>query len=348
MLNEPCMLNGPFMVDIAGESVSTSERERLAHPLVGGLILFSRNYRSPSQLAALIREVRALRSPSLPPLLIAVDHEGGRVQRFREGFTRLPPMRRLGERWQEDKDAALTEARQIGFLLAAELRALGVDLSFTPVLDLDYGASGVIGDRAFHRDPEVVIALAGSLIEGLRQGGMACCGKHFPGHGAVLADSHLETPVDLRELAELGGDLKPFQRLLLAAVMPAHVIYARIDAQTACFSDFWHGYLRNELGFTGAVFSDDLSMQGASGAGDMLARAEAAFRAGCDMLLICNAPQEADRVLQNWCLPTDATRSERIRRLIPSEAAPDRETLQTMPAYLKAVAVAERLCAGGL
>ncbi|MDR0234241.1 MAG: beta-N-acetylhexosaminidase [Zoogloeaceae bacterium] len=338
------MMIGPFIVDLEGESLNEAERFRLNHPEVGGLILFSRNYQSVAQLAALIREVRACRSSSLPPLLIAVDHEGGRVQRFREGFTRLPPMRRLGERWEEDADAALREARQIGYLLAAELRAVGVDFSFTPVLDLDYGVSGVIGDRAFHGNPDGVIALAGSLIEGLRQGGMASCGKHFPGHGAVVADSHLETPVDTRELVELAGDLKPFRTLPLAAVMPAHVIYPKVDARTACFSEVWHRYLRRELGFEGAVFSDDLSMQGAGMAGDMLARAHAAYAAGCDMLLICNAPEEAEKVLRDWRIAPDQARSERIRRLLPSEAAPDWETLHTLPDYREAVEVAERLC----
>ncbi|MCL2020705.1 MAG: beta-N-acetylhexosaminidase [Betaproteobacteria bacterium] len=338
------MLTGPFMLDIAGESLNAAERERINHPLIGGLILFSRNYRSIPQLDLLIREIRALRSPSLPSLLIAVDHEGGRVQRFREGFTRLPPMRRLGERWEEDADAAMSEARQIGYLLAAELRAHDIDFSFTPVLDLDYGVSSVIGDRAFHHDPDVVIALAQSLIEGLQQGGMASCGKHFPGHGAVAADSHLETPLDPRKLAELAADLKPFRALPLAAVMPAHVIYPQVDANTACFSDFWLNYLRGELGFQGAIFSDDLSMQGACMAGNMLARAEAAFNAGCDMLLICNAPEEADYVLRNWCGKPDKERSGRISRLLPPAAAPDRETLQTMPVYREAVAVAQRLC----
>lgn len=336
-------MNGPFMLDLEGETLSDVERERLNHPLAGGLILFSRNYRSIPQLTALIGDVRAARDASLPPLLIAVDHEGGRVQRFREGFTRLPSMRSLGRRWEEDADAALVEAKQIGYLLAAELRAVGVDFSFTPVLDLDYGISA-IGDRALHRDPDTVILLASRLLEGLRQGGMASCGKHFPGHGAVTADSHLETPVDARDLIALADDLKPYQALPLAAIMPAHVIFPQVDTNTACFSDFWHRYLREKLGFQGAVFSDDLSMQGAGLAGDMLARAEAAYEAGCDMLLICNQPSEAEKVLRGWHHAPDAARSARISRLLPSDAALTWATLQTLPAYQEAVATAHRLC----
>jgi beta-N-acetylhexosaminidase len=287
------------MIDIQGARLAENERDRLAHPLTGGLILFSRNYQSPEQLTALTAEVRALRrAAGRPPLLIAVDHEGGRVQRFRSGFTALPPMRQLGEQWERAPEAAMAAAEAVGRTLASELLACGVDFSFTPVLDLDYGKSDVIGDRAFHRRPEAVIALAGALIAGLRQAGMACCGKHFPGHGGVAADSHLALPVDSRTLAELQEDLRPYRALELDAVMPAHVIYPCMDAEhTACFSRKWHEYLRHDISFKGVVFSDDLSMQAASIAGDALARARAARAAGCDMLLLCNDPDSAEYVL---------------------------------------------------
>ncbi|GHT93006.1 beta-hexosaminidase [Betaproteobacteria bacterium] len=305
-------LSGPLMIDIAGTALTPIERERLRHPLVGGMILFARNYASPQQLKQLTAEIRTLR----PELLIAIDHEGGRVQRCRAGFTCLPPMRSLGEAWEQSPQEAVATARNIGYTLASELIACGVDFSFTPVLDLDYGRSSVIGDRAFHRQPEVVIALAGALIEGLRQAGMGSCGKHFPGHGWVSADSHLALPVDERSLDELQADMRPYRELPLDAVMPAHVIYPRIDPEhTACFSKKWHEYLRQNIGFDGVVFSDDLSMQGASVAGDVLARVEAAHSAGCDMLLLCNAPDSVERTLNEWQGHADAVRSARIRRL---------------------------------
>ncbi|MDR0672404.1 MAG: beta-N-acetylhexosaminidase [Zoogloeaceae bacterium] len=291
--------SGPLMIDIQGTRLDAQERARLSHPLVGGLILFARNYHSPAQLTALTTEVRALRhAAGHAPFLIAVDQEGGRVQRFRSGFTPLPPMRALGEQWDRAPEAAKAAARALGLTIASELRACGVDLSFTPVLDLDYGHSAVIGDRAFHRRPEAVIALAGALIAGLRQGGMGCCGKHFPGHGWANADSHVALPVDDRTLAELQEDLHPYRALPLDAIMPAHVVYPAVDAaHTACFSRKWHTYLRRDIGFRGVVFSDDLSMEAASVAGDTLARARAAHAAGCDMLLLCNSPQSARDLL---------------------------------------------------
>ena len=311
---------GPLMIDIAGHELTDLERERLRHPLVGGLILFSRNYQSPAQLSSLTAEVHALRSP---PPLIAIDHEGGRVQRCREGFTRLPPMRRLGELWDSDAPAALEAAKNIGYVLAAELRACGVDLSFTPVLDLDWGRSSVIGDRAFHADPQAVIALAGALIQGLRQAGMAACGKHFPGHGWVEADSHHQLPVDERSLTELAPDIEPYRQLPLDAVMPAHVIYTTVDKNTSCFSSKWNDYLRNDINFKGVIFSDDLSMQAAGVVGDVVARVDAAWQAGCDMLLICNAPDDVGEVLSRWKLQLDSFRTMRIASLSPSKAAPD-------------------------
>jgi beta-N-acetylhexosaminidase len=333
---------GPLMIDLQGVELTPVEAERLRHPLVGGVILFARNYENPAQLLALTEKIHALRPNA--PLLIAIDHEGGRVQRCREGFTRLPPMRRLGQIWDAAPQQALPLARQVGYVLAAELRACGVDFSFTPVLDLDYGRSQVIGDRAFHRNPAVVTALAGALIQGLRRAGMGCCGKHFPGHGWVEADSHLKLPVDERRLSALQEDMQPYRTLPLDAVMPAHVIYPDVDDKTSCFSNRWNDYLRNDIRFNGVIFSDDLSMQGASGAGDILARVEAAERAGCDMLLVCNAPEEAATVLENWH-PASASeagsgnvRSARIARIIPTTPAPDWQTLKALPEYRDAVA----------
>jgi beta-N-acetylhexosaminidase len=308
---------GPLMIDVAGLELSVLDRERLTHPLVGGVILFARNYRDTQQLTALCAAIHALRSPALP---IAIDHEGGRVQRCREGFTHVPPMRRLGELWDRDAAAARAAAADVGYLLAAELRACGVDFSFTPVLDLDWGPSGVIGDRAFHRDPVAVSELAGALIDGLRAAGMGCCGKHFPGHGWVAADSHLAIPVDERSLAEMAPDLEPYRHLRLDGVMPAHVIYPQVDGRPAGFSPVWLEKLRKEFAFDGVIFSDDLSMEGASFAGDMVQRAQAAWAAGCDMLLICNAPDAVAQVLDDWKPAHDPVRSARLARLSPPTA----------------------------
>jgi beta-N-acetylhexosaminidase len=293
---------GPLMLDVAGLELTAIERERLAHPLVGGVILFARNYESPAQLKALTASIRALRDP---PLLIAVDHEGGRVQRFRKGFTAIEPMRGLGERWDRDVAAATVEARKVGATIATELGAHGVDFSFAPVLDLDYGASSVIGDRALHRNPNAVAHLAAALCEGLRVGGMAAVAKHFPGHGFTAADSHAETPVDERPLAAIEkDDLVPFAVLVrhrIEAVMPAHVIYPAVDAQPAGYSTIWlQDVLRKRFGFDGLIFSDDLSMAGAKVAGGIAARAEAACAAGCDMVLLCNDPAGWDELFSHW------------------------------------------------
>jgi beta-N-acetylhexosaminidase len=331
---------GPLMIDIAGTELSDIERERLCHPLVGGVILFSRNYRSPEQLQALCAEIHGLRQP---PLLIAVDHEGGRVQRFREGFTPLPAMRELGEWWQNTPRAACECTHDVGYLMAAELRALGVDLSFAPVLDLDWGRSGVIGNRSFHADPEAVTALAGALIEGMREAGMACCGKHFPGHGWVEADSHLAIPIDERSPAELEADLAPYRKTRLDAVMPAHVIYPQVDDRPAGFSPVWIGKLRGELGFDGVIFSDDLSMEGASFAGDMVARAEAAWNAGCDMLIICNSPDAVGEVLARWRPEADSLSAARIARLVPDGPALPWAELASQQTYLAGQSVVRRL-----
>ncbi|HTY98692.1 MAG TPA: beta-N-acetylhexosaminidase [Rhodocyclaceae bacterium] len=303
------------MIDIAGKALSALDRQRLRHPLVGGVILFSRNYESPEQLSALCAEIHGLRQPVLP---IAVDQEGGRVQRFRDGFSRLPAMAFLGQQWNESPAAAAVAARGVGFLLASELLARGVDFSFTPVLDLDWGRSAVIGDRAFHQDPEAVAALAGGLIAGLRDAGMACCGKHFPGHGWAEADSHVAIPVDERSLAELAADILPYRRLRLDAVMLAHVIYPQVDARPAGFSPVWLDKLRREIGFDGVIFSDDLSMAGAAVAGGIVERAQAAWSAGCDMLLVCNEPAAVGELLEHWRPEADPLRAGRIARLLPT------------------------------
>jgi beta-N-acetylhexosaminidase len=337
-MNRPQKLShGPLMIDIAGLELTDLERDRLRHPLVGGLILFARNYQSPEQLSRLTAEVHALRSP---PLLIAIDHEGGRVQRCREEFTRLPPMRRLGDLWEREPHVALTAAHDIGYVLAVELRQNGVDFSFTPVLDLDWGRSGVIGTRSFHRDPAVVVQLAGALIKGLRRAGMAACGKHFPGHGWAEADSHVAIPVDERRLDELATDMEPYRQLSLDAVMPAHVIYPLVDSRPAGFSPVWIGKLRDELGFEGVIFSDDLSMEGASIAGDIVGRATAAWNAGCDMLLVCNAPEAVGNVLERWQPEFAPERSARIARLLPAAAL---SLVQDDPHYRAGVEISEVL-----
>lgn len=297
----PETLHSPVVLDVAGTTLNADDRRRLAHPLTGGVILFARNWQDRAQLVALTSEIKAIR----PDLLLCVDHEGGRVQRFRtDGFTHLPPMRVLGEMWMNDGRrgagvgalAATEAATAAGYVLGAELRACGLDLSFTPVLDLDFGRSEVIGDRAFHRDPRVATLLAKSLMHGLLLAGMHNCGKHFPGHGQVAADSHHAIPVDTRSLkAILAEDARPYEWLggSLASVMPAHVVYPKVDARPAGFSERWlKDILRLQLGFNGAIFSDDLSMAGARRVGNVdVSYTEAgalALAAGCDMVLLCN------------------------------------------------------------
>ena len=309
---------GPVIVDIAGTELSVDDIARLSHPLVGGVILFARNFESRAQVTALCRQIRALRRP---PLLICVDHEGGRVQRFRKGFSQIAPMRELGELWDRDVLAACKKATEVGQIIGEELREVGVDLSFTPVLDLDHGSSAVIGDRAFHRDPRVVTLLTKSLMHGLLLSGMANCGKHFPGHGYAKADSHHELPIDDRDLATiLADDAAPYAWLgdALTAVMPAHVVYSNVDPLPAGFSKRWlQTILRRRLGFRGMIFSDDLTMEGAAVAGDIVQRANAAFEAGCDMVLVCNRPDLADQLLASLHWKADRHFSERFSRMRP-------------------------------
>ncbi len=331
---------GPVMLDVAGTELTDADRQRLAHPLVGGVILFARNFASPGQLARLTLDIHSLRQP---PLLIAVDHEGGRVQRFREGFTALPAMRELGLRWDADPKQARSLAQTVGYVLAAELRAYGVDLSLTPVLDVDHGNSSVIGDRAFHSNPRAIGDLALSLTRGLQQGGMASVGKHYPGHGHVKADSHHEIPVDDRPYAAIeASDLQPFRRLIengLGGVMPAHVIYPQVDARPAGFSTVWlKQILRHELGFDGMIFSDDLSMAGASSAGNVVERAIAALAAGCDMVLVCNDFRSADQLLAELNYQMPATALARLARIHGRGGPESPVQLHHDPRYLAAVA----------
>ena len=283
------MTLGPLMIDVAGAELTAEDRELLRHPLVGGVILFTRNYVNSGQLRALTAAIHAERNP---PLIVAVDQEGGRVQRFRTQFSNLPAARRVGYEFDLNARAGLEFARRMGWLMAAELRSHGVDLSFAPCVDLDYGASEVIGDRALHARAEVVGQLAVAYAHGMRDAGMAATAKHFPGHGAVVADSHMALPVDRRELADLQDDIAPYRLLIanaLAGVMVAHVMYPAIDALPASLSKRWIlGILRGDLRFQGAVFTDDLSMGGAASAGDVTTRARLALSAGCDMLPVCN------------------------------------------------------------
>lgn len=308
---------GPVMLGVEGLELTSADCARLRDRRVGGVILFKRNFASSPQLRALTAAIRALR----PALLIGVDHEGGRVQRFRsDEFSPVPAMRTLGEAWDRDPAAANAAAFDHGRTIARELRAHGVDFSFTPVLDLDHGASVVIGDRAFHADPVIVADLASALLRGLAAGGAAGVGKHFPGHGYVAADSHVDTPVDSRALDDiLGTDVVPFAALMqqgLQAIMPAHVVYPAVDTRAAGFSPVWiDGLLRRRLGFDGLVFSDDLEMAGAQAAGDIVERADAALRAGCDVVLVCNDFEAMDDLLARWTPPPQPCLARRWARM---------------------------------
>jgi beta-N-acetylhexosaminidase len=355
---EPCLIktmsqHAPLIIDIAGTRLSKVDRQRIQHPLTGGIILFTRNWQDRAQLTALCRSIKKVRQD----VLICVDHEGGRVQRFKtDGFTHLPPMQALGELWMRDALQATNVATACGYVLASELRACGVDFSFTPVLDLDFGESSVIGNRAFHRDPRVVSLLAKSLMHGLLQAGMGNCGKHFPGHGFVAADSHTAIPVDKRGLkAILADDAAPYGWLntTLSSVMPAHVVYPKVDKRPAGFSAKWlQEILRGRLDFQGAIFSDDLSMAGARQIdGQDVTYAEAtmaALQAGCDLVLLCNQSQglgqEVDALLNGlaeaqlkgqW-QPDEASEARR-QALLPKHAALDWDSLMTQPAYMQAL-----------
>lgn len=357
-------LHAPLIIDIAGKALTETDRDRLAHPLVGGIILFTRNWEDRAQLVRLCADIKAVK----PDLLICVDHEGGRVQRFKtDGFTHLPPMRTFGEMWMDDGKGkkrhkghgamrAMNAATAAGYVLGSELRACGVDFSFTPVLDLDHGASGVIGDRSFHRDPRVVAALAKSLMHGLLQAGMGNCGKHFPGHGHVTLDSHVDMPVDKRKLKKiLADDAAPYPWLssVLTAVMPAHVIYPKVDALPAGFSKVWlQDVLRGELRYDGAIFSDDLSMEAARRIdGQVISYTEAALRAlaaGCDMVLLCNQSlglgahvdellDGMDDALRTGRWVPDADSESRRVALLPETVPQPWDELMLQPAYRDAL-----------
>ena len=326
---------GPVMLDIDGLALSPADRDLLREPAVGGVILFARNYASPEQVIDLVAEIRAVRKP---PLLVAVDHEGGRVQRFRDGFSEIPPMRHVGHVYDRDSEAGLELARQVGWLIASELRAADVDLCFAPCVDLDRGISEIIGDRAFHSRPDAAGDLAASFCRGLRSAGMAAVAKHFPGHGAVVADSHLKLPVDRREYGQLLDDMRPYEKLasngLLAGVMTAHIVYQEVDKRPASFSPYWiQQELRSRLGFGGAVFCDDLSMKAAADYGTMPERARLALDAGCDMVLVCNDRGAAERTvdaLAGYSNPLSLVRLARLHGTghVPREALLASETWQ--------------------
>ena len=332
------MAVGPIVCDVAGTSLTAQEIERIWNPLVGMVILFTRNYESPEQLAALTKAIHDVK----PGVLVSVDHEGGRVQRFRSGFTAIPAMGDLGCVYQINREAGERAAAAAGYILASELRACGVDFSFAPVLDLDYGRSTIIGARSYGRDPAQVADLARAQIGGMGAAGMAACGKHFPGHGWVQADSHVALPVDERPLAALNvDDLRPYEWLsiTLPSIMTAHVHYQEVDAEPASFSKkLITEVLRHRLGYTGFVFSDDLSMQGAKSEGSLVVRAQKALEAGCDGLIICNSPAEVDAFLpaMTWWEPSDAFAS-RFARLAPrGQAAKDLAVLHADDVYMKA------------
>ena len=347
--------HAPLIIDVAGLTLTKQDSQRLKHPLVGGIILFARNWRDRAQLSNLCADIKQVRKE----LLICVDHEGGRVQRFKtDGFTHLPTMRTLGDLWMKDALKATNAATACGYILASELRACGVDFSFTPVLDLDFGESSVIGDRSFHRDPRVVALLAKSLMHGLLQSGMANCGKHFPGHGFVKADSHTDIPLDKRSLkAILADDAAPYNWLSssLTSVMPAHVIYPKIDSRPAGFSSKWLGdILRGQCGFTGAIFSDDLSMEAARLIdGQRVSYTQAAvtaLNAGCDMVLLCNQSVDGgdavdelingmvEAVVREQWLPCEASDLRRLA-LLPTTPSPEWDALMVQPSYMQALSL---------
>ena len=327
------MTLGPLMVDVAGRELTAEDREVLAHPLVGSVILFTRNYADPEQLARLVEQIHAARSPRL---LVATDQEGGRVQRFRSPFTILPAVRLIGHEFDVDKAVGLELARMHGWLMAAELLSCGLDISFAPCVDLDYGLSEVIGDRAFHNKAPVVGELAVAYMHGMRDAGMAATAKHFPGHGAVVADSHQALPVDRRELTDLIEELTPYRRLIangLPAVMVAHILFPAVDDKPASLSRRWiTEVLRGELGFQGAVFADDLSMAGAASYGDIVARATQALNAGCDVLPVCNDRTSVAKLLDELEIEVEPAAHLRLVRM-RGRPAPERDALYAGEAW---------------
>lgn len=336
------MTLGPVMLDVEGTDLSQEDRELLRHPAVGGVILFSRNYDSPTQLVRLIQDIHSLRDPRL---LVAVDQEGGRVQRFRDGFTRLPPIALLGRIYDQDAARAIQLAQKTGWLMAAELRAVDVDISFAPVLDLDHGTSAVIGDRALHKRPETVARLAHAYQYGMQQAGMVATGKHFPGHGGVEADSHHALPVDQRRLEDLEQwDMVSFERMVhfgMAGVMMAHVVFPEVDKWPAGFSRIWiREILRKGLGFQGMVFSDDLHMAAAAVAGDYADRAQLALEAGSDMVLVCNAREGAVQAVEALADYNDPVAHIRLARM-HGRHAPNREELRADPRWQQTVAAVQ-------
>lgn len=330
---------GPLVLDIEGTELTQADIRRIADPLTGMVILFTRNYKDRYQLTKLCSDIHAVK----PGLLIAVDHEGGRVQRFREGFTQIPAMAKLGEYWTDEPENALLSAMACGYVMAAELRACGVDFTFAPCLDVNFGRSHIIGERAFSDNPGVITQLALAVIQGLRLAGMSNCGKHFPGHGWVIADSHQELPVDDRPYDQLlCADLKPYCWMgqALDSVMAAHVLYPKADGKPAGFSEYWlKTVLRKELHFTGTVFSDDLSMKGAVGEGDVTQRAQAALKAGCDMLILCNDFEASDTLLKTLKFENSTEREERVRRLAPKGEALSWDALVQTALYKRSKAL---------
>ena len=334
---------GPLMISLRGTTVDPDEHGWLKSPAIAGVILFSRNYESPEQLEELIREIRSVRSP---PLLVTVDQEGGRVQRFGAPFQRLPPMRSLGYLYDTDPSAALRAAEQLAWLMAAELRVCGVDMSFAPVVDIDRGLASVIGDRALHHSGEVVASLAAAFLVGAKSAGMHVCAKHFPTHAGAVVDSHEALATDKRKYEELIDDLVPYRHLIsrgLRAVMMAHVVFPDLDSQPASFSSWWiNTQLREALQFSGVVISDDISMGGAVGLGTPAERAIAAIDAGCDLVLLCNDPDAVPGVieaLENRSHPASQHRLSRLR----GEACPDREKLRSLSSWQDALATIDQL-----
>ncbi|QEA39831.1 beta-N-acetylhexosaminidase [Pistricoccus aurantiacus] len=329
---------GPLMLDLEGPELQKQEVELLERPEVGGVILFARNIKDANQVRELSVELRKIR----PDILLAIDQEGGRVQRLKIGVTRLPSMARLAAGYEEDSKRVTQCCQDAGWLLGMEMAACGLDFSFAPVLDVNSGSSTVIGDRSFSSDPQIVATLGGAFIAGLKEAGMASVGKHFPGHGGVAADSHVELPVDPRPFAELRAqDMVPFEQLAsrLDGIMPAHVVYPDFDKKPAGFSRSWLGLLREELGFKGTIFSDDLSMAGAGVAGDPASRVRKALEAGCDMVLVCNDRAAAFDAL-NVCRSVSGKRQAKLRY---GRARPDLDALAALSRWRRVHAKLEAL-----